>query len=120
MKYFFPIATAVCLLSHFQETLSAAEVSGVRPETVFVDDDETPIEIATLLNTNPADDSIRLVDTGSARRCLWQVAGTNRSWYPRFVCTWGAPKTALPRLDVPQTRLSSSKAMDLNCREAQR
>ena len=114
MKYFYPFATVVCLLGHCQETLNGAEISGIRPETVFVDDGETPIEIATLLNTNPAGDSIRLVDTGSARRSLWQVAGTNRGWYPRFVCSWGVPKTTFRRLDVPQTRLSSSKAIDLN------
>jgi hypothetical protein len=114
MKYFYPIAAAACLLGHFHETLTGAEVSVVRPETVFVDDDETPIEIATLLNTNPAGDSIRLVDTGSARRSLWHVAGTNRGWYPRFVCSWSTPKTMLPRLDVPQQRVSSSKVIDLN------
>lgn len=114
MKYFYPIAAAACLLGQFHETLNGAEVSVVRPETVFVDDGETPIEIATLLNTNPAGESIRLIDTGSARRSLWQVAGTNRGWYPRFVCSWGGPKTLFPRLDVPQTRLSSSKAIDLN------
>lgn len=114
MKYFYSLAAAACLFGQFQEALTGAEVSVVRPETVFVDDGETPIEIATLLNTNPAGDSIRLVDTGSARRGLWQVAGTNRGCYPRFVCFWGSPKTLFPRLDVPQTRLSSSKAIDLN------
>lgn len=113
MKYFYPIAAAACLLAQFQETLNGTEVSVVRPETVFVDDGETPIEIETLLNTNPAGDTIRLVDTESARRSLWQVAGPNRGWYPRFVCSWGTRKATLPRLDVPQPRLSSSQVIDL-------
>ncbi len=115
MKFFFHLATAACILGHFNEALTGAEVSGIRPELVFVDDGETPSEIVTLLNTSPAGESIRLIDSRGSRFDLWRpIPRTSRVWHPRFICSQNTTKSELPRLDVPQSRQSGSRAIDLH------